>query len=194
MTVPALIAGGAALLPFLFGRGRDEKTVPTYLPEQNQVLDLITNQVSGILPSAFQNLNNVLSNDPASQEAYLKPYRDSLYNYALPRVYEQLGMIGGEGVENSSGFQNAIGRTIGDYEDRIQSQRIALQQNALQNLQGFFPQVFAPRQYEYVEPRESGFLETLALLLAANTKLGLNFKTADQTDTGSSGTTTGSTG
>lgn len=194
MTVPALIAGGAALLPFLFGRGREQKTVPTYLPEQNQVLDLITNQVSGALPSAFQNLNNVLSNDQATQEAYLKPYRDSLYNYALPRVYEQLGMIGGEGVENSSGFQNAIGRTIGDYEDRIQSQRVALQQSALQNIQGFFPQIFAPRQYEYVEPRESGFLETLALLLAANTKLGLNFKTADQTDTSGTGTTTGSTG
>lgn len=194
MTVPALITAGATLLPFLLGRGREEKTVPTYLPEQNKVLDLITNQIGTSLPSAFSNLNNILSNDPTSIDTYLKPFRSSLYDYGLPRVYEQLGMLGGEGVENSSGFQNAVGRTIGDYEDRIQSQRIALQQNALQSLQGFFPQVFAPREYNYVEPRESGFLENILLLLAANTKLGLNFKSNDQTDTAGTGTTTGSTG
>lgn len=193
MTVPALISAGATLLPFLLGRGREEKKVPTYLPEQNQILDLITNQVGKTLPTAFNNLNNILSNDSGAIDTYLKPYRDSLYNYGLPRVYEQLGMLGGEGVENSSGFQNAVGRTIGDYEDRIQSQRVALQQNALQSLQGFFPQVFAPRQYEYVQPRESGLLENILLLLAANTKLGLNFKSGAQTDTTGTGTTTGST-
>lgn len=194
MTVPALITAGATLLPFLLGRGRQEKTVPTYLPEQNQVLDLITNQVGKTLPNAFNNLNNIISNDPSTIDTYLKPYRDSLYNYGLPRVYEQLGMLGGEGVENSSGFQNAVGRTIGDYEDRIQSQRVALQQNALQTLQGFFPQVFAPRQYQYVETRESGILENILLLLAANTKLGLNFKSNDQTDAAGTGITTGTTG
>lgn len=193
MTVPALITAGATLLPFLFGRGRQEKTAPLYSEQQNQTLDLITGQVGQTLPSALNSLNTVLSNDPTAIDTYLKPFRTSLYDYGLPRVYEQLGMLGGEGVENSSGFQNAIGRTIGDYEDRIQAQRIALQQSALQNLQGFFPQVFAPRQYEYVEPRETGLLENILLLLAANTKLGLNFKSGAQTDATDTGTTTGST-
>lgn len=193
MTVPALITAASTLIPFFFGKGREQKTVPTYLPEQNQVLDLITGQVGQTLPSAFNSLNSILSNDSTAIDTYLKPYRTSLYDYGLPRVYEQLGMLGGEGVENSSGFQNAIGRTIGDYEDRIQAQRIALQQSALQNLQGFFPQVFAPRQYEYVQPRESGLLENILLLLAANTKLGLNFKSGAKTDVTDTGTTTGST-
>lgn len=194
MTVPALITAGATLLPFLFGRGREERNAPIYSDQQNQALDIITGQVGQTLPSALNSLNTVLSNDPTTIDTYLKPFRTSLYDYGLPRVYEQLGILGGQGVENSSGFQNAIGRTIGDYEDRIQAQRIALQQSALQNLQGFFPQVFAPRQYEYVEPRESGLLENILLLLAANTKLGLNFKSGAQTDATDTGTTTGSTG
>lgn len=177
MTIPA-IAGAAipALIGLfanrdsreaLFGsRSRDERR-PKYLPQQQQLL----NQITEIASPALGFYRNLYNNDQASYDQYAAPFRRQQEQYNLPRLISQFGQFGGSGIERSSGFQRAIADSFAQSEENIFSNRLQQQGNALGGLLGL---ALGDQQYQFNRPRQVGAIEEFIKLLAKNTNLGIN--------------------
>jgi hypothetical protein len=70
----------------------------------------------------------------------------------------------GSGARRSSGFQNTMNQASSDFAQQLQSQRMGLQRQALQDLMGMSTQLLGQRPYEqYVTEKPKSFLEQLLL-------------------------------
>lgn len=191
MTIPAIAASAIPALIQLFAsrggreslfgsRSRDE-TRPKYLPQQQQLL----NQITEIAPNALGYYRNLYNNDQQSYDQYAAPFRRQQEQYTLPRLISQFGQFGGSGIERSSGFQRAIADSFAQSEENIFSNRLQQQGNALGGLLGLS---LGDQQYQFTRPRQAGAIEEFIKLLAKNTNIGINIgnkgNTATTTRTG----------
>ena len=68
----------------------------------------------------------------------------------------------GTGARKSSGFQNTMNSAAGDFAQQLQSQRMSLQRNALQDLMGMSNQLLQQRPYEqFLTPKKTPFWQSL---------------------------------
>lgn len=167
--IPAIIAaltnrGGRESL---FGKPSIEETRPRYLPQQQQIL----NQITDIAPNALGYYRNLYNNDQQSYDQYAAPFRRQQEQYTLPRLISQFGQFGGSGIEKSGGFQRAIADSFAQSEENIYSNRLQQQGNALNGLLGL---ALGDQQYQFTRPRQVGAVEEFIKLLAKNTNLGIN--------------------
>lgn len=81
----------------------------------------------------------------------------------------------GSGARRSSGFQNALTGASSDFAQQLQSQRMGLQRQALQDLFGMSNQLLSQRPYETtLTEKPTSFLEKLLVGLAGGAGTALS--------------------
>lgn len=80
----------------------------------------------------------------------------------------------GSGARRSSGFQNAANQAATDFAGQLQSQRMGLQRQAIQDLMGMSSQLLGQRPYEqFLTEKPQSFLQQMGLGLIGGVGQGL---------------------
>jgi hypothetical protein len=70
----------------------------------------------------------------------------------------------GSGARHSSGFQNTANQATSDFAQQLQSQRLGLQRQAMQDLMGMSESLLGQRPYErFLTKKQPSFWQQLAL-------------------------------
>jgi hypothetical protein len=128
---------------------------PQFTPEQMQLFQSLFGQLG---PDSF--LGKLAGGDQSTFAQLEAP--------ALNQFNQLQGQLGsrfsgmGMGGRRSSGFQNASGQASSDFAQQLQSQRLGLQRQAIQDLMGMSNQLLSQRPYEsFIAPKKRSFLEEL---------------------------------
>lgn len=150
--------------------GYEQLQVPSFSPEQMQLFKSLFSQVS---PTSH--LGKLAGGDQS--------YFGQLEAPALRQFGELQGNIAsrfsgmGSGARRSSGFQNTINSAGIDLAERLQSQRLGLQQQAIRDLMGLSNQLLSQRPYEnYFLPKEKPLWQNL--LTGISPAIGQGLSTA----------------
>jgi len=162
-----------AFMDFLLGEGEKTKTKPIYSPQQEQLLGTARSGLEQQLPMGLENLRKILGGDQESFESFFAPARRDFEQKTLPSIAERFTGMLGEGSQRSSAFGQQLGQAGKEFEEDIFSQRLGMQQGALQQLLQLLQPSLAPTQYEYTKPRQPGFLENLLAAVAQGAGSGL---------------------
>lgn len=140
---------------------------PQFTPEQMELFKSLFGQLG---PESF--LGKLSSGSPEMFEQLEAP--------ALRQFGALQGNIAsrfsgmGSGARRSSGFQNTLNQASSDFAQQLQSQRLGLQRQALQDLLGLSSQLLGQRPYEqFVTPKNKSFLQELGLGITGGLGQGL---------------------
>lgn len=117
-----------------------------FTPEQMNLLQMLFGGSMGGIQSALQNLSGMAAGDEGMFSQMEAP--------ALRQFSELQGNIAsrfsgmGTGARRSSGFQNTMGAAGADLAERLQGNRMNLQQNAIQQLLGLSGSLLGQRPYD----------------------------------------------
>ena len=150
-----------AFMDFIFGKRKKTKTRPMFLPQQQQILENITGALQEQLPVGLENLQAILGGYPEKFERFFTPARRRFEQETLPTIAERFTGALGEGAQRSSAFGQQLGRAAREFEEDVFSQRLGMQQEALNQLLSLLSPTLSPRRYRYVRPRQPGLLEDL---------------------------------
>ncbi len=142
----------------LKGTGYKQASIQQFTPEQ---MDLFKNMFSQVSPDSF---TSRLANGDQSQF-------DQLEAPALRQFGELQGSIAdrfsGQGIggRHSSGFYNAQNTAASDLSQNLQSQRMGIQRQALQDLMGLSNSLLSQNPYENLlvpkQEKKPGFWQSL---------------------------------
>lgn len=144
---------GGNVIPKGYQRGQLQQ----FTPEQQQLFQRLFSQVS---PDSF--LSRLSQGD------------EGTFGQLEAPAFRQFGQLQGNiasrfsgmgsGARRSSGFQNAMSGAATDLAERLQSQRMGLQQQAIRDLMGMSQQLLSQRPYEQFlmqQQHEPSFLQSL---------------------------------
>lgn len=142
----------------------------SFTPEQMKLFQSMFGQLG---PDSF--LGRLAGGDESMFEQLEAP--------ALRQFSSLQGQLGsrfsgmGTGARRSSGFQNTANQAASDFAQQLQSQRMGLQRQAINDLMGFQNQLLGQRPYEqFAAPKGRSFLEDLLLgLTAAGGEIGRGY-------------------
>lgn len=155
-----------AFMDFLFGKKAEEKTKPIFNPEQMGYLSQLAGGVQPGIGAGLQNLQNILGGSKETFDTFAAPARRAFEQQTLPTIAERFTGQFGPGSERSSAFGQALGQAGKELEEDIFSQRIGMQSQAFQQLIPLLQMLMAPREYQYMQPRQPGFLENIGTAAA----------------------------
>ncbi len=157
-----------AFMDFLRGEGEKTKSRPLYNPQQEQILGTARGGLQQQLPTGLENLRKILGGDEETFESFFAPARRGFEQKTLPSIAERFTGSLGEGSQRSSAFGQQLGQAGKEFEEDIFSQRLGMQQGALQQLMQLLDPALSPTQEVTTTPRQSGFLEKLVMALAGS--------------------------
>lgn len=144
----------------LKGTGYKSVSLPTLSPEQMNLFQKLLGGSSGGVESGLSHLSELAGGDPSQFQQLEAP--------ALRQFGQLQGNIAsrfsapGTGARHSSGFQNTMGGAAADLAERLQSQRMGLQQNAISQLLGLSHSLLGrPLSEELLIPKKKSFWEEL---------------------------------
>lgn len=149
--------------------GRIE-AMPSYSPEQQQLLGGLVGGLGAPTQSALQNLQSMLSGDAS---AYEKPAMRQFHQQIVPGIMERFSGLGA-GSQQSSAMGQMLGQAGAGLDERLAMQRAGLQERGASQLQSFLGTgMTKPFQYQQI-PGIEGILQQLmaALGKAAGTGMG----------------------
>lgn len=140
MTSPLGMQTGAT--QGLKGTGYRQASLSNWTPEQFQMFQ----QAQGLLGPGSQ-LSQLASGDP-SIFAQLEAPAMTQFGQLQGNIASRFSGMGGMGARKSGGFQNALSGAATDLSERLQSQRMGLQHQAIQELLGGYNSMLQQRPYE----------------------------------------------
>jgi hypothetical protein len=143
--------------------GHKYAQLPTMSPEQSSFFKALLGQVQ---PGALQGtdfLSRLAGGDEDLYSQLEKP-AFTAFNQAGAQLGSRFSGLG-MGAQNSSGFQNSLAGAAGELGERLASQRMGLQQNAIAELLGLSKSLLGESTFQnfLVPPRQKspGFLDSL---------------------------------
>ncbi len=152
-----------AFMDFLFGKSAKTQTKPIYNPQQEALLEQLLGGLQQQMPQGLQNLQNILGGGEETFAAFERPARRAFEQQTLPTIAERFTGTFGEGSQRSSAFGQALGTAGRELEENLMAKRLGLQSDAFSQLISLLGSATSPRQYQYQQPRQPGFLENLAV-------------------------------
>lgn len=130
------------------------RSMPNFPPQLMQLFEQLLGGAKGGLGGGFDFLNKLASGDPEQFGQLEAP--------AQRQLQGQLGQIGSrfanQGALGSSGFQQMASGAATDLSERLQSQRMGLQQGAIDRLLGLSQNLLQQKPYEnFLEKKRSGW-------------------------------------
>jgi len=142
------------------------ETMSTFSPEQKELFQRLFEQVG---PESY--LSRLAGGDQ-SQFAQMEAPALRQFGELAGGAASRFSGMGGLGARRSSGFQNYLGSAGSDLAERLQSQRMGLQRQALTDLLGISEALLSKQPYAYM-PKKRSFLEELGVGLAGGIGQGL---------------------
>jgi hypothetical protein len=123
---------------FLFGSPEKHKRKSTLLPEQEALLDQLTNAgqnrgAGGAFGESSDYFRDILANNPEMLQEFYAPEMRRFNEQTIPGLAEQFAGMG-SGALSSSGFRNAAVNAGTDLQERLGAIRANLRQGASQGL------------------------------------------------------------
>lgn len=150
-----MTGGMSSMKKDVIPKGYQKGQLSQFTPEQMQLFKSMFSQLG---PESF------LSQLAGGEEGAF----DQLEAPALRQFGELQGNLAsrfsgmGTGARHSSGFQNALNSATGDFAQQLQSQRMGLQRQALQDLMGMSNTLLQQRPYEqFLTPKKTPFWQSL---------------------------------
>jgi hypothetical protein len=150
----------------LSGTGYNAINVPKLSPQQQQLFQQVFSGVQGGFGKGLGQLGNLAGGGSEADWSALE-------GPALRQFSEQIGQLssrfsgggGGQGAlgaRKSSGFHNQAGGAAADLAERLQSQRLGHQQNAMQQLMQLYQSLMGTQQFETgFTPKQKPFWQEL---------------------------------
>jgi hypothetical protein len=144
----------------LKGTGYKQVTQQTFTPEQMNLFQQLFGQVG---PESF--LGKLAGGDQSQFEQLEAPALKQFGQLQGDIASRFSGM--GTGARRSSGFQNTLNSATQDFAGQLQSQRLGLQRQALQDLLGLSGELLGQRPYQtsFAEKKKPFWQELLGGLL-----------------------------
>lgn len=155
----------------LKGTGYNQIQFPRLSSEQQQLFSQV---MGGASPGITAGLGNLSQLAAGGSPEYWK----QLEAPAMRQFGELQGDIAsrfsgaGTGARRSSGFQNTMGGASADLAERLQSQRLGLQQNAISQLMGLYGNLMGTEMYDTYLTPEKKKLSKWRQLLGAGLPIG----------------------
>jgi hypothetical protein len=143
------------------GTGYKQLQIPRLSPEQQQLFSQVFSSLSPNLGGAVSGLGQLAAGGTQEQWDQLEAPALRQFNQLQGQLASRFSGMG-TGARRSSGFQNASSGAATDLAERLQSQRLGLQQNALQQLLGLYSGLMGTQTHEYgFLPKERPFWQQL---------------------------------
>ena len=148
-------------------KGYQSGQLQQFSPEQMQLFQQMFSQVQ---PESF--LGKLAGGDQSQFEQMEAPALQQFSGLQGNLASRFSGM--GMGARRSSGFQNTANQATSDFAQQLQSQRMGLQRQAVQDLMGMSGQLLGQRPYEqFLTPKQKPFWQELVGGLAGGVGSGL---------------------
>lgn len=136
--------------------GFKTKNVANFTPQQMQLFSQLLGGTQGS-PGLSQGLSRLSNLAGGSEEGF-----DQLEAPAYSAFNKLLGNIGSRfanvGALDSSAFQNATSGAAADLSEKLGSQRMGIQQDALDRLMGLSERLLGQRPYDtFLQPQRTGW-------------------------------------
>ncbi len=143
----------------LSGTGYKQVTTPTLSPAQMQLFQQLMGGSSGGIQSGVKSLSGLASGDQ-SQFAQLEAPALRQFGELQGNLASRFSGMG-SGARKSSGFQNSANAAGVDLAEKLQGQRMGLQQNAISQLLGLGQQLLGTPLHEHsFVPKKKKFWES----------------------------------
>lgn len=176
LTISAIIAAlggvGSAFLGNKSGKTKERKA-ERFTDEQQALLKQILSGTQRGLPSAFENIQGLLSNDPAAFAKFEQPYKTQFAQETVPMLAERFTGTGA-GSQSSSAFQQALGQAGAGLSEKLAALRGNLQQNAMSQLFGLAGTGLTPSFESVLSQGDQGFGSSIAPFLGQLGGVGLS--------------------
>jgi hypothetical protein len=144
----------------LRGTGYNQITQPRLSPDQMQLFQRLYQGTSNGIGPGLDQISRLAGGDP-SQFQQLEAPAFRQFNDLQANIASRYSGAG-SGSRNSSSFQNAMGGASADFAERLQSQRLGLQNNAIQQLLGLSQSLLGTDLYDtHFMPKKKPFWEEL---------------------------------
>lgn len=128
--------------------GLQNISLPRLSPEQQQLFSQVMGSAQPGITSGVGQLSQLAAGNQDKFSALEAP--------ALRQFQDLAGGLGarfsglGTGAQRSSGFQHALGGAASDLAERLQGQRLGLQNQAIQQLMGLYGSLMGTDQFENI--------------------------------------------
>lgn len=142
--------------------GYKQRQIPQFTPQQMNLFQMLLGGAEGGLGGGLDWLSKLASGDESAFSKMEAP--------AHRQLQGQLGKIGSRfadmGALGSSGFQQTASGAATDLSERLQSQRVGMQQGAIDRLMNLSQNLLSQRPYEQVfQKKGKGFKDLFGGLL-----------------------------
>lgn len=157
------------LQDFLFGHSPETKQAQTMTPEQQALQQLTVSGLGSPTSSALQYLQQILGGDEELMKQFEAPLMRQFEQEIVPGIAERFAGMGTGGAQDSSAFQQTLGRAGKELSTDLASLRAGLKSQAVQALQGLmgqgnqraFENIYDPGSYGLVGGAAQGAAQGL---------------------------------
>jgi hypothetical protein len=148
-----------SLKEMIFGKSPKIKQFQNLSPFQQKFQNQLLSGVSGLTPSMFDLLEQLLSQDEEATSDYEAPALRQFQEQIIPSILERFA---GAGALSSSGLNQSLAKAGESLSEKLAAQRSGLQQNALQSLMGLSQVGLQQRSTPYTKQGSQGLIGALA--------------------------------
>jgi len=146
------------LMDWLFGHSPEGKQMTTQTEGQTGFQNQLLGGLGGPTGQGMDWLQQILSGDEEAFKSFEAPLKAQFEREIVPGISERFAGMGTGGAQDSSAFQQTLGRAGQDLSMNLGALRSGLKMNALQQLQGLmnpamkqsFENVYDPGAYGIV--------------------------------------------
>lgn len=150
-----------AFLDFLLGKKEKTQEFRRFDPQQEQVLNQLLGGGQQLLPSGFEFLQNLLSQDPSQMQAFERPALRQFEEQIIPGIAERFTGRFGTGSMRSSAFGQQLGQAGAGLAEKLQAQRGGLGMQALSQLRAMLSPGLGQRTDTVFRPAQPGLLQSV---------------------------------
>lgn len=147
---------------WLTGSSGEMMQTPTMTKEQQSMQNQLISSLFGPQNAGTNLLMQWLSSNPEAMAAFEAPYKRQFEQETVPSIAERFAGMGSFGSGSGSGQNMAMAQAGRELSENLAALRGNLQQNALQQLQGYMQQGFTPAFENVYKPPSQGILQGAA--------------------------------
>jgi hypothetical protein len=154
------IGDNLGLTELLFGKEAEQGQFSTMTPQQEQLLQMLTEGLGDAGPEMMNYLREMLSGDSQSFENFSAPMMRQFEEETIPGIAERFG---GMGAQSSSGFQQSLGKAGAGLQENLAALKSQLQMQASGKISGLMGQGLGTKAFEnYYMPAQPGMIQGMA--------------------------------
>lgn len=143
-------------MDWLFGHSPEMQQASTLNQGQQGLQNQLTGGMGQPSGSALNYLQQILSNDPEAFKAFADQAKMQFEQETVPGIAERFAGMGTAGAQDSSAFQQTLGRAGTEMTTQLEALKQGLKGNAIQQLQGLMGGAFKPSFENVYDPGSYG--------------------------------------